>query len=224
VHQWQCLTDRFGIIGTDLLLARIVMLDTSLLVSLVTFATIAAITPGGATLLAVASGVRFGLRRSIGLLSGMALGMALLSASAAAGMGALLNARPEVQTLMQMAGSAYLIWLAWQIGCSGKPRARSDADPLPLGPGAGLLLLWLNPKAWAVSLGAASAYARLIESPATLALTIGTIFGMAALGSMILWCLGGVLLGRLLSSERQWRLVNIALGVLLALSVLLMWL
>jgi threonine/homoserine/homoserine lactone efflux protein len=200
------------------------MLDTSLLVSLVTFATIAAITPGGANMLAVASGVRFGLRRSIGLLTGMASGMALLSASAAAGMGALLTARPEIQTLMQVVGSAYLLWLAWQIGSSGRPKARSDVDPLPLGPGAGLLLLWLNPKAWAVSLGAASAYTSLIESPAALALTIGAIFGTAALGSLTLWCLGGVLLARSLASERHWRLVNTALGVLLALSVLSMWL
>lgn len=38
------------------------------------------------------------------------------------------------------------------------------------------------------------------------------------------WCTGGVLLARLLRTDRQWRLVNTALGLLLVASVVPIWL
>ena len=75
----------------------------------------ATVTPGGATLLATASGARFGLRRSLPLLAGIAAGLAAVVALAGAGLGSLLQAAPALQSAMRVAGSAYLLWLAWRI-------------------------------------------------------------------------------------------------------------
>jgi hypothetical protein len=58
---------------------------SELLVSLVTFAVVATISPGGATTLATASGVYFGVARSIPLLTGIALGLSTLVGIVAGG-------------------------------------------------------------------------------------------------------------------------------------------
>ncbi|TIW67960.1 MAG: LysE family translocator, partial [Mesorhizobium sp.] len=49
------------------------------------------------------------------------------------------------------------------------------------------------------------------------------VFGLAAALSLSLWCVAGTLLARLLKTQRQWRALNIVLGLLLAASILQMW-
>jgi len=189
---------------------------------LIVFALVATLTPGGATTLATASGARFGFRRSLPLLAGIAAGLATLTAAAAAGLAGLMLA-PSLQLALKLAGSAYLLGLAWAIGRAGPPDLKAEAAA-PIGFLAGAGLLWLNPKGWAMALGAAAAFAMLAEGPAQLALLLGSAFGLAAALSLSLWCLAGLLLARLLRTDRQWRAVNAALGLLLAASVIPMWL
>ncbi|MCA1940707.1 MAG: LysE family transporter, partial [Caenispirillum bisanense] len=94
----------------------------------------------------------------------------------------------------------------------------------PLGFGQGVLLLWLNPKAWAMAFGAAGSFAGLTEEPGTLAVAFALAFGGAALVSMLLWCALGALLARALSAPWHWRVVNGTLAVLLVASILPLWL
>ncbi len=195
-----------------------------LFASLLLFAMITTLTPGGATALATASGVRFGLRRSLPLLAGIAAGLASLAAAAGGGLAVLLLATPALHLALKMGGSAYLLWLAWRIAGSRAPGAGPEAAAVPAGFWTGLLLLWLNPKGWATALGAAASFATLASGPAQLALLLGAVFGAAAAASLLLWCIGGLVLARALRTERQWRVVNGALGLLLALSVLPIWL
>lgn len=193
-----------------------------LFLSLITFAIIATISPGGATTLATASGVQFGLVRSIPLICGIALGLALLNGAVGGGLGGLINTFPQIQLALKVFGSTYLLWLAWTIGKQGAPKSSGDADT-PIGFLKGLLLLWLNPKGWTMAVSAAAAFASLSDSPQRLAILLGTVFGTAALLSLTLWCIGGQWLSLFLKTEQQWRYVNIALGLLLAISIIPMW-
>ena len=187
------------------------------------FVLVATVTPGGATTLATASGAQFGFRRSVPLMAGIAVGLATLAAGAGAGLAGLLLAVPSLQTVMRLAGSAYLLWLAWQIARSGPPKLGAEAG-VPTSFLGGACLLWLNPKGWAMALGAAASFAMLASGPFQLAVLLGSAFGLAAAVSLSLWCVAGLLLARLLRTERQWRLLNALLGVLLAASVIPMWL
>ncbi|MBR8284405.1 MULTISPECIES: LysE family translocator [Burkholderia] len=194
------------------------------LFSLIVFVIVATITPGGATTLATASGTQFGFRRSVPLLGGIALGLASLAAIAAAGLAGLLHAVPALQLIMKVLGSAYLLWLAWKIASSGAPKNRANASQTPTSFIGGALLLWLNPKGWTMALGAAASFAALTPDPGRLAVILGTAFGVAAIFSLVLWCTVGVLLGRTLRTNRHWRIANAALGLLLALSIVPIWL
>jgi threonine/homoserine/homoserine lactone efflux protein len=190
---------------------------------LVLFALISTLSPGGATTLATASGAQFGFRRSVPLLAGIAVGLACLAAAAAAGLASLLLAAPSLQLAMKLIGSAYLLWLAWKIGRSGPPAPKSHLTaPTRFWGGAGLLLL--NPKGWAMALGAAASFALLASGPLQLALLLGATFGLAASVSLSLWCVAGLVLARWLTRTWHWRLVNGILGLLLAASIVPMWL
>jgi threonine/homoserine/homoserine lactone efflux protein len=189
---------------------------------LVLFVAVATVTPGGATTLATASGVRFGFVRSIPLMLGIATGLASLAAVAALGLGALLLALPSLQTAVKVLGSAYLLWLAWRIARSGPPDAgNGPARPVTLI--NGFLLLWLNPKSWAMTVGAAASFALLASNPDRLAILLGAAFGVAACASLALWCALGVLLARLFRTPRPWRILNFAMGALLAASIVPTW-
>lgn len=189
---------------------------------LLLFVAVSTVTPGGATTLATASGARFGFARSIPMMLGIAIGLALLAAVAALGLGGLLLALPSLQTAVKSVGTAYLLWLAWRIARSGPPGAdNGPARPVTLV--NGLLLLWLNPKSWAMTVGAAASFALLASSPNRLAILFATAFGVAACASLALWCALGVLLARLFRTAHHWRMLNLAMGVLLAASLIPSW-
>jgi threonine/homoserine/homoserine lactone efflux protein len=186
------------------------------------FAMVATITPGGATTLATASGAQFGLRRSVPLIAGITIGLATLAAAAAAGLASLLLAAPSLQLIVTLTGSAYLLYLAWKIGSSAPPSSPTNL-PAPTGLIGGMGLLWLNPKGWTITLGAAASFAAVAGGPFQLAVLLATVFGSAAAVSLTLWCTAGLLLARTLRTNRHWRVLNTVLALLLIASIIPMW-
>lgn len=191
------------------------------------FVLIATISPGGATTLATASGANFGFRRSVPLIAGISLGLATVAACAAAcaaaGLAALLLREPTLQLAMKATGSAYLVWLVWRTATSGRPDLeRGVAVPVSFLGGIGLL--WINPKAWAMTLSAAASFGALANGPLQLAALLGAAFALSSALSLALWCEAGLLLARVLRTDRQWRALNVVLGLLLAASVVPIWL
>ncbi len=196
------------------------MLDS--LFSLVLFVFVSTISPGGATALATASGVNFGWRRSLPLLSGISFGLGSMAAAAAGGIGALIAEAPHLQLIMKALGSLYLIWLAWQIAWRGSPNAAGIAGK-PSGFAVGVWLLWQNPKAWAMTVSAAASYASLTDTPGALAMIMGAVFITLSLFSLAVWCAAGLMLARLLKSDVHWRIANLFLGLLIVVSIIPMW-
>jgi threonine/homoserine/homoserine lactone efflux protein len=193
------------------------------LLPLAVFTIVATITPGGATTMVAASGAHFGLRRSVPLVAGIAAGMASMAGAAAAGLAGALMAMPSLQLLMKVVGTLYLLWLAWKIGRAGTPRSMaSTATPTTFV--GGVWMLWHNPKGWAMTMGAAASFGAIAAGPLQLAALLAIVFGVAATASLTLWCLAGQLLARFLRSERQWRILNMVLALLLATSIAPMWL
>ncbi|TMJ35682.1 MAG: LysE family translocator [Alphaproteobacteria bacterium] len=190
---------------------------------LVLFAAVATITPGGATALATASGAHFGFGRSVPLMTGIAAGLASMAAAAALGLGGMLLALPTLQLALKAIGTLYLLWLAWRIGRSGPPQMGKDLAR-PQSFIGGMWLLWYNPKGWSMTSGAAVSFAALAASPAELAVLLATVFGVAAIVSLSLWCTAGQVLARRLTADWQWRALNMLLAFLLAASIIPVWL
>jgi len=187
------------------------------------FVIVSTVTPGGATTLATASGAHFGYRRSLPYMAGIAVALASMAAAAAAGLGGILLALPALQLGMKAIGSLYLVWLASRIGRSGPPHLGAQLRK-PTGFASGVWMLWHNPKGWAMTLGASASFAALAPDPLRLGALLGASFGLAAIVSLSIWCLAGLLFARLLRTDLQWRLLNGTLALLLVISIIPMWL
>ena len=194
------------------------------LLSMVLLAIATPFTPGPSTLLAAASGARFGVGSTIPLMAGVAVGLASLMVAAAAGLMVLLQAVPSIHIVVKVLGSAYLLWLCWRISRITLAGDESGLLKSPVGFGADMAVLLANPKAWSMAIAASAAYAELVPNATQLALMLGTVFAVVAILATLFWCAGGVMLGSTLRSASQWRTVNLILAGLTALSIIPLWL
>ena len=184
------------------------------------FAVVAAVTPGPSNLILTSTGANVGLLRGLPCLFGVMLGMGLMMFLVAFGLGNVVLATPWIIPILKFAGIGFLLWLSWKIATAGHHDATSAKRPLGFWGAAAFQ--WINPKSWLVSVSAASTYLHPVKGTAfTQAIGFGLLFLLAALPSCFIWLAFGASIQHFLSAERTARIVNIALGVLLASSVLL---
>ncbi|HYI24746.1 MAG TPA: LysE family translocator [Thermomicrobiales bacterium] len=192
--------------------------------SLGLFAAVMTFSPGPNNVLLAWSGSQVGLRRSIPLWLGIVVGIVVLLTVSALGPGTVLKSEPLLQRAMLGAGSLYLAWLGWKVARSGPPTMNSAGHDRQLEFIAGLVNTLLNPKGWAMALGATAGYATLAPTAPHLALVLSLVFAAMAVPNWLLWCGGGQALARSVTSERGWRLANGILGSLVVASIVPLWL
>ena len=114
------------------------------------------LTPGPSALLIAASGARFGLARCAPHLAGSLLGYELQLLAATMGLSAVLLQDPMLQTAMQLACAAYLLWLGWRMLGA---RAGAKASPAaPLSWRSAIALQLGNPKSWMTAIASAGLF------------------------------------------------------------------
>ena len=89
------------------------------LAALVAFAFVGSFSPGPNNAVLWASGISFGFRRTVPQIVGAALGVGSLVVGVAAGTGAFLEAVPPAALALKVAGSVYLLYVAWRVAGSG---------------------------------------------------------------------------------------------------------
>lgn len=87
-------------------------MTTELLLAFIAFAFVTSVTPGPNNMMLLASGVNFGLRRSLPHMFGISLGFMLLVASVGLGLGQLFEQVPLLYSVLRYLGAAYLLYLA----------------------------------------------------------------------------------------------------------------
>src|SRR5262245_445963 len=108
------------------------------------------ITPGPNNVMLTASGANFGFRRTVPHLLGISTGCAVQLVLTCAGLGALFHRWPVLQTVLQWAGAAYLLYLGWKLLASGE--VREGTAPQPIGFFQAAAFQFVNPKAWVMTL------------------------------------------------------------------------
>jgi threonine/homoserine/homoserine lactone efflux protein len=184
------------------------------------FAVVAAITPGPSNLIVTSTGAAVGLIRGLPCLGGVVAGMGMMMFLVAFGLGNVVLASPALLLILKLCGIGFLLGLAWKIATSGPSDA--TADKRPVGFWGAAAFQWINPKSWLVCVGAVSTYAHPEAGKTfTQAVSFGLLFMLAALPSCFVWLAFGASVQRLLRTERAARIFNVAMGALLAGSVLL---
>jgi len=188
------------------------------------FLWVAAVTPGPNNMLLTASGANFGFLRSLMLLIGIMLGMQIMLLLVAFGVGGLILLYPSLHLFMKIAGSIYLLWLAWKIGSAEYEQLETgDGPKTPMPFWQGGLLQLINPKAWLMALGAVASFSLPGDKYMTSVVAISIALALVNLVAGILWLGFGAMIGRILRSRRAWTIFNVSMGLLTAACVLLIW-
>jgi threonine/homoserine/homoserine lactone efflux protein len=186
--------------------------------ALAAFAFVASITPGPNNLMLMTSGVKYGFGRTLPHLAGVVVGFALMIAVVGLGLDVLFERFPQILPIMRIAGSLYMVWLALKIALA-KPISKAEPGGRPIGFFAAAGFQWVNPKAWAMALGALAAYAGVMDSYAGGVLLIAALCGVIAIPCCVAWTLFGASLSRLLMDPRVTRPFNWTMAALLVASI-----
>lgn len=195
------------------------MLPFHTLVALAAFAFISAVTPGPNNLMMMTSGTNFGFARTGPHMAGVIVGYALMVLLVGLGLGAVFGMIPGSMTVLKIASTVYLLWLAWKIAWSAPPEIdtlRGGAKPLTFLQAAAFQ--WVNPKGWTMALTAAAVYVPA-ENRVLGAIWVALVFLVVNVPSATIWAAAGVQLRRLLHRPRAYRAFNVVAAVLLVASL-----
>jgi threonine/homoserine/homoserine lactone efflux protein len=185
--------------------------------SLVLFAFTTSVTPGPNNMMLLASGVNFGMRRTIPHMIGIELGFASLLAAVGFGLGALFLSLPTLYLVLKICGGLYLLWIAWSIGMSRSlGNGKSSGEPMSLWSAAAFQ--WINPKAWVMAISSMAAFADP-NQPVISVVIVTVTFVTLALPCQGGWAGFGALLRDWLSHPVRLKWFNITMAVLLVLSL-----
>jgi threonine/homoserine/homoserine lactone efflux protein len=179
-----------------------------------TYAFVMSITPGPNNVMLTAAGANFGLRRTLPHLLGVSCGFGVQVAAVCGGLGVLFIRWPQLQMVLKWLGAGYLLYLGWQLLRSRTGSAACAGKPLTFA--AAAAFQFLNPKAWVMSLTAATLF---------LPPQLGQLLGSGYVASIVTavnlpcitaWAVFGSSLGLVLSRPGARRAFNWVMAVALA--------
>lgn len=179
-----------------------------------------AVTPGPNNTISTLSGATFGFRKTLPQMIGVTFGYPMMLAALGLGLGKVFEVLPWLHGAMRYVGAAFLLYLAWKLVRANAPQSAGSARPV--GFFEAFFFQWLNPKAWSIALGAIAAFTTP-GSPTPAFLWEVAIFtfvsAIVTFPSLVLWCLFGVAISRMLKDDRKRRIFNYSLAVILVLSI-----
>ncbi len=187
--------------------------------AIIVFAITTCVTPGPNNAMIMASGLNYGIRRSLPHFSGICLGFPVMVIAVGLGIASLFEQYPALHILLKLIGALYLTYLAWKIATApvsgigesrGKPFSFLQAAAFQ----------WVNPKAWVLAIGATVTYTVISDSYVLQVLSIALIFMVFGAPCILLWLWFGASLQRLLQQPNTVRSFNIGMAALLMLSLL----
>lgn len=186
------------------------------LTALLLFATAMAFTPGPNTTLAAALAANRGLGHAMRFVCAVPVGWGLLLVGVTLGLGALLATAPVLRGALQAVGLGYMLWLAWKLARSG---ALGQADPsrFDVGFGQGVLLQFVNVKAWMNALLICAGWVTVADPPwARLALVLPLMMAYGFASNFTYALVGHALRGWLAQGARLLWFNRVLAAVLVA--------
>lgn len=186
--------------------------------SLSIFTFVAGITPGPNNMMLMASGLNHGIRKSLPHYLGICIGFPVMVAAIGFGMGAVFSKYPSIYLYLKVSGITYLVYLAWKIANAGSQNAaQKTKEPFSFIQAAAFQ--WLNPKAWAIGIGALAAFTTK-ENFTLSVFTVIFVYLVMGFICMAFWLKLGQSLKRFLHTRNRVQFFNITMAVLLVISVI----
>ncbi|GJM02690.1 MAG: membrane protein [Rhodomicrobium sp.] len=189
------------------------------------FTLVATCTPGPNNIMLLASGMNYGIRRTIPHMLGIMVGFPSMVLLIGLGLAELFERQPLAYTILKVICTLYLLFLAWKIATAesshitGREGHEAGKVSTPLTFLQAASFQWVNPKAWAMAISAISLYTQK-DQPGTSIAIIALAFLLASIPSVNIWTLFGQTLRRWLNDENRRRRFNWAAAALLVASLI----
>jgi threonine/homoserine/homoserine lactone efflux protein len=170
------------------------------------------ITPGPGVLSLAGVGAACGFRSGLRYLIGLFIGTNLVALAVVTGLAALIIASPVIRSVLFVASTAYLLYLAWRIASAGSKVGFVAAARQP-GIRDGIALQAINPKAYVVNTTLFSGFVLFAESYALEVAIKFLIVNVIWLSIHFLWLWVGASIKAMNLSNSTQRVINIGMAL-----------
>ena len=186
----------------------------------VTYTFVMSITPGPNNVMLTASGARFGFRRTLPHMLGIVCGFVVQLLAVCAGLSALFTRWPALQSTLAWLGAAYLLYLGWQLLSAGAADSREAHHPVSFLQAA--LFQFLNPKAWVMTLTAATLFLPHDLGPLLSGAYMAVVMETIGVPCMMVWALFGTSLRQFIGAPRGRLAFNVSMALALGVTAVMM--
>ena len=165
------------------------------------------------------SGLNYGVRASLPHLFGICFGVPMMLLAAGFGLGYLFERYTVLHECIQIAGIAYLCYLAWLIARAQPATLPSNTTSKPLSFFEAAMFQWINPKAWVMGTSAIAAYTTVGSDVSAQIVAIALLFSAFTFPGAGTWLVFGAGLNRALSNPLHRRVFNVSMALLLVASI-----
>lgn len=128
----------------------------SILIAMCLYSLSMSISPGPVNMAILSGAVNFGFKRTFSFITGATVGFILLLIAVGLGVSGWLAHIPVFDDLLRFAGTGYMCYIGYTIMVS-RPDIEAGESQSPKF-GQGVLMQWLNPKAWIACLSGTAAF------------------------------------------------------------------
>jgi len=195
------------------------MIDINLFFALISFYFVMYVTPGPNNAMVLTSGIKFGFLKTIPHMTGITIGHVLQTIIVCLGFGKIFQMFPEIQNILKIICSIYLLYLGYKIIGSFSKIKEDDSRPLKFYEAS--LFQLVNPKAWTISTMVASGFLpkdeRLIIAILFISITALVICPL----SISVWAAFGTGIKNLVKNNKKKAFVEYFLAILLLFTAIL---
>ncbi len=194
---------------------------SSQLISLILFSTVASLSPGPNNIMTSYTAFNFGLRKTIPTMLGVIIGWTLLVVILLTGSSIVFQKFEELQIVIKLLGSVYLIFIAYKISFIKSNKQR--VSPKPVTFLNTFFFQFVNPKSIIIALTAISMYVDSQNNFLEDSIILIIVFFIMAVGSQVAWCLMGKYLRKFATSDQFIQNFNYTMSFLLIVCVIMFY-
>jgi threonine/homoserine/homoserine lactone efflux protein len=185
------------------------------------FVFVSSVTPGPNNMMVMASGLNYGILRTLPHIAGVVVGIGLLVFSVGMGMLSILDIFPFLYTIFRVACIVYIFYLAWKIATAAPLSQNKNSKAKPFSFFQAVAFQWVNPKALMMSMAAVTTYVPEASDPQFLTnvTLISILFSVISIPTISIWAFFGKGFRRILNKPEYHRIFNVTMATLLILSL-----
>ena len=188
---------------------------------LILFAIAASFSPGPNNIVTSYTSFNFGFKKTIPTMLGVVIGWMSLVIFLQMGSGVIFKQFEELQIIVKIFGSIYLLYMAYKLSSSKTISGKSTAKPVTFV--NTFFFQFINPKAIIYALLAISMFVDVQNNYLRDTITLTAVFFFGAIGSQLTWCLIGKYLRKFATSKKFIKNFNYIMSFLLIVCVILFY-